>query len=192
MKKITIVLVCLALIGSSLLFVYQPQKNSQSEIDRFSTWKPFIPASRLFKASLPYKPQYGKDAIAIPNSDKMRRFDMYASENIDGSLFLISMITYPPEINVSQDADEILQKNVEEIVANKPGNRLSKMNKGVFKAFKALDFDFENQKYQVSGKAFVNGNIVYILTYSTIDKKVDPEEFNYFIDSFQLNDGVPQ
>src|ERR1700722_18419536 len=68
--------------------------NSQLNSQNFSDWKEYVPSSKRFKVMLPFTPpQYARNAIEIPNSDKKRRYEMYTSETVNGSLFMINVIT---------------------------------------------------------------------------------------------------
>lgn len=189
MKKFILTLTILTILGLALSLYYfyhsNPEESESREKRNLATWKVFTPRSQLFKVSFPHKPQYAKDFIAIPNSDEKRRYDMYASEKVDGSLFLINVITYPSEVN-TDPAEEILRQNIDELMHNKPDNRLTHMEKSSFDNLHAFDFTIENSDFFVEGKAILDGHIVYMLTYTTRDDNFDPEEYQHFINSFHL------
>ncbi len=185
MKKIAIIVVCLAILGVTLYSAYDYWLVRKGEADSLATWKEFIPRSDLFKVLLPYSPQYGKDYISIPNSDKKRRYDMYVAEKIDGTLFLISVISYPSEVDTSA-SDKILRQNLEELMHNKPDNRLVKLSDTIFQQDQAIEFSFENRDLHVEGKGIQDGHIVYMLSYIARKENFDPNEYQYFVDSFHL------
>jgi hypothetical protein len=200
MRKIVITLICLAIIVL-ILFYYVPPNlkdaykilpgtspattTSTKDSENFSSWQEFIPRTGLFRVMFPFPPQYAKDLVAIPNSDKKRRYEIYASEKIDGTLFLISVITYPSEVDTS-DSNEILQQVAYELVQNKPGNRLTKLKESFFNGYPSLDFSIENQQFHIEGKMILVNKTVYVLSYSTRLGDFDPKEYQYFIDSFEL------
>jgi hypothetical protein len=198
MSKIWLIVILLLLLLFGLFYFSFNLKNAYEtlsgkrvsstksyEDDNFSTWSEFVPQSGLFKVTLPHSPQYAKDLVAIPNSDKKRRYDMYASEKIDGTLFLISMITYPLDVKTSP-SDEILKETVEELKRSKPDNRISKSNNSTFETYPAVDFGITSPEFDVEGKAFIVDQIEYVLTYVTRKNDFDPVEYQYFIDSFKL------
>lgn len=185
MKKVAIIVVCLVLLGFALDYAYNYWESKKGEAAHFATWTQFIPRSGLFKVLLPRTPQYGKDYISIPNSDKKRRYDMYASEKVDGTIFLISVITYPPEVDISS-SNEILHQNLDELMHNKPGNHLTKLSNTIFQQHPTIEFSFENRDLHVEGKAIQDGHIVYMLTYITLKENFDSDEYQHFIDSFYL------
>ena len=185
MKKIVILIICLAILGLGLYYFYLHAQKEKGEIDNFATWKKFIPQSGLFEVLLPDQPQYGKDFVNIPNSNEKRRYDMYASEKIDGTLFFVTVITYPPEVDTSSSNDILLQ-NIDELIQNKSDNHLTKFLHNIFEQHQALDFSFENHKFHVEGKALQDDHIVYVLVYITPKGDFDPEEYQHFVNSFKI------
>lgn len=199
MNRIGIIVVCLALLGAALLYIRQGTKDSQkaplassvSQVDAFKTWQEFKPQSGLFKVSLPHRPQYAKDLVPIPGTSQNRRYDMYASEDIDGTLYLISVITYPAESETPEEGEDILKQIVDELMKTKPGNQLSMLKDNPFKNQHALDFSFVNRDFYVEGKIFMIGKTVYVLNYVTRKENLHQEDFQHFLDSFELTGGNP-
>lgn len=192
MNKGGIIVVSLAILAAGLFYVKQEakdpsvaQKAAAIEAENFATWQEFKPRSGLFSVLLPHAPQYAKDFIPIPGSDQKRRYDMYVSEKIDGTLFLISVITYPTVMDTSETAD-ILKQTVDELMRSKPDNKLSKTKEGLFKTFQSLDFTIVNSDIVVDGLTFMDGKSVYVLSYVTRKGDFDADEYKHFIDSFQL------
>lgn len=183
MKKLAIILICLVIIGIGAYYAYDAWEVEEQ--NNFSTWKKFVPRSKLFEIHLPNSPQYGKDYVQIPNSDKKRRYDIYASEKLDGTLFLISVITYPPEYDTSSSFD-ILRQNIDELMHQKGDNRLNDIWQNTFQKDNSLDFSFENKDFRVQGRAIHDDHIVYLLSYIVKKDNFDEDEFNYFIDSFKI------
>jgi hypothetical protein len=159
--------------------------SDKNDSENFSDWKEFTPKSGLFKVMLPHPPQTAKDLVAIPGSDKKRRYDMYASEKIDGTLFLISAITYPHDVDTSL-TDDILQQTLDELMKSNPDNRISKLKNNNFKTYRTLDFSLNNREFHVEGKILMVGKTVFVLSYITRNKSFNPNEYQKFIDSFEL------
>lgn len=191
MQKIILAIISLVVLGIGLYYFYTYQQSEKGELDLFSTWKKFTPKSHLFTAILPNSPQYAKDFIAIPNTDKKRRYDMYASEKVDGTLFLISMITYPREIDTSF-AEKILRQNIDEVMQKKLDNRELSVSKEMFQGRKAIDFSAEGEQFDIEGKAILDDHTVYLLTYTTHKNNYDPKEYQYFVDSFHILNPVQE
>ena len=195
MNKAGIIVASMAILAAGLLYVRQGAKNDPAEqvhasgkgSETFNTWQPFRPNSGLFKVLLPHPPQYAKDLVAIPGSDQKRRYDMYASEKIDGSLFLISVITYPTEAESSESAD-LLKQTVDELMRSKPDNQLTSIKELVFKGHPALDFIITNREFKVQGIVFMLGKSIYVLSYVAQQDDYSAKEFQHFVDSFELLD----
>lgn len=198
MNKAGIVVASMAILAAGLLYVRQEAKNdpakqvqvSGKNSETFNTWVPFRPKSGLFKVLLPHPPQYAKDLVPIPGSDQKRRYDMYASEKIDGTLFLISVITYPTEAESLESAD-LLKQTVDELMRSKPDNQLSSIKESVFKEHPALNFIITNREFKVQGIVFMVGKNVYVLSYVARQNDFNAIEFQHFVDSFELLDTSP-
>lgn len=177
------------LIGLLLLAAtafYISSKHSSlgfSSIHDFSSWQEFIPRSELFKVEFPSVPQYAKDYVPIVGSDKRLRYDMYASEKIDGTLFLINVVTYPEEIDTSV-SDDILHLTLDELMKSKPDNHLLHFEKKTIAKFPTLSFVIENTLFRTEGRILIHAKRVFILTYTTQPQNADPVEYQHFIKSF--------
>jgi len=192
MNKTGIIIISLAILGSGLFYVKQlseqssnPLGSNQENTDQFSGWKKFKARSGLFEVMLPTKPQYAKDLVSVPYSDEKRRYDMYASEKIDGTLFLISVITYPKGTESDETVD-ILKQTVEELMKSKPDNQLTKIENSLFHQHPSMDFSIENRSYHVEGRVFMPQNQVFVLSYVTKQDHFDKNEFQYFVKSFHF------
>ena len=194
--------ICLAILAIGLFYLGQPAHEPppqtidfanavhQLTAEDFSAWKEFVPQSKLFRVELPYPPQHATDLISMPNSDKKRRFDMYASEKGNGAVFLISVITYPEEVHPSS-VEDTLKQTIEELMKHNPDNRLSKSEHTFFDQHPALDFAIANREFLVQGKALLIGRSVYMLSYASRVGEFDAEDYRYFIDSFQPLESAP-
>ena len=185
MKKLAILLVCLIIIGIGINFIYREIEKEKGRAHEFSKWKEFIPQSKMFKVRLPNLPQYGNDLKEIPGSEHKRHYAIYAAEKINGTLFLIDVITYPPEVDVSSSED-LLNNNLRDFMQGKTNNELKKTLHGVFDTYRSIDFSFNNDEYEIEGKSIHNGQVVYILSYVTKKDEMDESEYKYFIDSFHI------
>jgi hypothetical protein len=151
----------------------------------FIEWLEFEPPSKAFKAQLPAVPQSAKQAVDVPNTNKKRRYEMFASEKMDGSLFMVNLITYPTDFNTT-NKEEILHSVVEELMQGNPANRLSKVEASSFQDHQALTFDIENKEFDVQGKAFMVDKIVYLLVYVTHQGNFSEADFKHFLNSFEI------
>lgn len=155
-------------------------------IDPHASWRDFSPQSGGFKVLFPAVPQFAKEAVNIPNTDKKRRYEMYASETINGTVFMVSVITYPQDYD-TVNKTQTVQSVVDELVASDPANHLLESRDAVFLGFPAVDFHMVNKEFDIEGKSFMNDKTVYVLTYVARNKDYNREDYDYFINSFHLN-----
>ena len=155
------------------------------EAKPFEEWREFTSAIGEFKVMLPAVPLHAEESLPVPESKVVLQYNMYASESNDGTTFMISLITYPEEIDTSKP-ENMLENVMNEMVSANPTNSLRSLNFHEFLGHKALDFFIESPEIVVNSRAFVSGKTLYLLT--MIDKKeqYDEEEFLYFINSFEL------
>lgn len=183
-----------------ILFLFFNMKNaykvipvttsSEMKVPSFAAWREFVSKSNQFKVLLPAPPQYAKESVPIPNTNKFRRYEMYASEKTDGAVFMISLITYPKDMVT--DSFEMLHEIVQEMVTEKPNNSLEKNQDTFFEGFPAVDFTVLNKKYKVEGKTFLEESTIYLLTYVAPIENFNLEEYRHFIDSFHLLENLKQ
>jgi len=152
----------------------------------FADWRLFEPASKDFKVDLPAIPQSAKQTVVIPNTDKKRRYEMYASEKMNGSLFMVNLITYPNDIDTSNH-EEIIRGMMDELMLGNPDNHLANFEKTEFKNHEAFNFNIQNEQYDIQGKAFMVEKVLYLLFYASHQGNFNKADFQHFLDSFSLN-----
>lgn len=184
MKKASFILLVIIFIALGYHYVYKENRDEKTLKD-FQTWQTFIPQSGLFEVSLPLPPHYGKDFVEIEGTDMKKRYDVYASERIDGTLLIVDAITYPPEYEVSSSRD-VLSQNIDELIRDKHYNVLKPVVKGNDKGINTVNFSFESQDYRIEGKAFHDHQIVYLLAYISRIDGFDEGAYQHFIDSFKI------
>jgi hypothetical protein len=148
-------------------------------------WKKFIPATGKFTAFLPNQPSYAIDIEDIPNTEKKRWYEVYVSEEINGKVFLINLITYPHDYQLS-DPPVILENIVKDIISRNLNNHIVEIKDDTFRGLPAKYFNFKNQSIEVRGEAFLSNNTVYLLTYTALADDFDTNEFTQFVNSFEL------
>lgn len=151
----------------------------------FSDWEEFKDPNGKFKAQLPSPPQFVKGLAEIPTNNGKRRYEIYASQELNGNLFMINVMTYPSDFDTS-DANETLRSIVDETIQSNPANRLINSKESIYQDHPALDFDIDNPMVKSQGKAFIMGKTVYILLYAAHQKNFFPAEYQKFVDSFSI------
>lgn len=193
LKKVVLTIFALLFIG--FLFTIRDIKesykvlpikvNTNLEVPQFAEWREYEPDTKRFKVMLPDPPQYAKESVEIPKTNKYRRYEMYVSEKLNGNIFMISLITYPEGVDIS-DKDDLLQQIVEEMMESKKNNKLNKNEKTTFEGHPAVDFNITNEKFNVEGKTILVDRTVYLLTYIAKIPDFILVEYEYFIKSFEI------
>lgn len=161
-----------------------PTASSSQPATSSSNWLEFHSPSGDFKALLPSTPQHLKNALAIPYTDKKRRYEIYATER-QGQLFMINVITYPPDFNTS-NANDILQGILDELLLSHPDNHLVDQKEAVYQNSPSIDFAISNTQFKVEGKAFMIGKSAYVLTYTAPKNDFNAQDYENFVSSFTL------
>ncbi|WP_068469411.1 hypothetical protein [Candidatus Protochlamydia phocaeensis] len=159
--------------------------STKMAVPPFADWRQFTPQSGKFKVDLPAVPQYAKEFVNIPNTDKKRRYEMFVSEKLNGSIFMINLITYPPDFAIVS-ANELLHSVIEELVTSNPNSRLVDITDTTFQTLPAINFKLLNQDYEIQGIAFLLNKTVYQLGYVAKKDDVDEMDYKHFIQSFDL------
>jgi len=153
--------------------------NEKVTSSPFVDWREFIPLSKRFKVMLPAVPQYAKETVDIPNTDKKRYYEMFISEKASGAIFMISQITYPADYD-TKNARQLLQAVVDEMVKTDPNNQLNYANDATFLTYPAIDFNITNKDFGVDGKAFMTEKTVYLLTHIAKNSESGQEDKPFF------------
>lgn len=163
-----------------------PMKTSETmDVPPFADWREFSAQSGKFKVMLPAPPQYAKEAVNIPGTDKLRRYEMYVSEKLDGDVLMISLITYPEGIDIS-DGKQLLNDLVTEMKNSKPGNEIKKLKTITYQGQSTLEFNIANPNFNVEGRTFLLDRTIYLLTYVAKTAEFSMSDYDYFIKTFQL------
>lgn len=181
-KSILILLVIVFGVGYYILREREEARNDQIN---FATWRKFTPRSGLFEVLVPGNPQYVKDYLPIPNTDLKKRYDIYVSEKVDGTTFLINVISYPADYEI-KSSKETIHQNIEELKSNRTNNPLNTLWEEMLADGKSLNFAFENQDYRIQGHSIHDDRIIYLLSYISKKETFDDDEYEYFIRSFKL------
>lgn len=193
---IVLIIVMLAVAGYLIVTQYQntykllPRVEQQVEVAPFSLWRPYTSDGGDFSVEFPTLPQRATDTIKDPANGEVRKYDMHVSEKNNGSIFMISLITYTGKEKL--DNRTVLQSVKDEMVASNPNNKLLSSEEGLFQTYPAISFSIENKEAHIDGKAFFVDNTLYLLSYIAKKEHYDSEEYNHFIGSFKLLKGSQQ
>jgi hypothetical protein len=188
MTIFAILMVVVLFLASNLKDAYKVLPGSTTDelkVVPYSDWNEFIPKTGLFKVRLPSTPQFANETVNIPGTDFKRLYEMYASEKINGAVFMVSVITYPPTFPITNN-DELLHEVIDELVSSNPNNRLLETRDVEFQSHPNVDFHMVNKEYDIEGKAFLVDKTMYVLTYVVKNTDYDVKDYQYFLNSFVL------
>lgn len=148
-------------------------------------WLEFVSPRGNFEVILPSAPQYLEEGINIPETNTKRRYEIYASEDSDGTVYLVNIITYPKDFPIP-NPQKLMSDVIQEMLKTRMSNRLEDTKETVFLEHPAKDFKIDNGNMTIMGRAFIVGQSVYLLTYISMDAYSNPEEYQRFLESFQF------
>ncbi len=159
--------------------------NTSMQTGEFDDWREFVPNDGSFTVQVPAIPQYTADTVVDPKSGAKRRYDIYIAEKGNGNLFMITMITYPSEGDLSNPED-IFQTVIDETLASNTENQLVDKQIRSYQNHKTLDFTIQNPDIHTACRAFIIGRTLYLLSYIAKNDEYNVKEFDHFVDSFSL------
>ncbi|MDB6080775.1 MAG: hypothetical protein JWO53_47 [Chlamydiia bacterium] len=154
-----------------------------------SEWKEFTPSNDKFKVMLPVLPHHASDTVPLTSGQGSVTYDMYLSQERDGTTCMISLIQYPNDFDTSKPGD-MLDNVMNQLMAGNPSNRLRNVQKGLFHNVQALDFSIENNGVFVRSKTFLAGKTLFVLTLVDRNSSSIEEQFKTFSDSFEFGSAL--
>ena len=196
MSKISTVFVTLAIIfivimgfrmmkDSYMLLPLKEQQPTNLTAFNFQDWHEFTAPSGNFKVLFPALPQHATENVDDPKTKEKRKYDMYVSQQDNGTIFMISRITFP-DLGSKEESNEILKQIMNDMVASNPSNKLSMMQEGDYKGHPSIDFSIENGELTIDAKTFIVDDTLYILTRIVKSQNYTRDEFLFFVNSFEL------
>jgi len=157
----------------------------------YEEWQEFKSAIGGFRVMLPVVPQHASERLPVSNTDLALLYEMYVSEQGNGTTFMVSMITYPEGLDTSHP-DDMLQKVMKEMVGANPDNKLKEMAFVDVAGDRALDFYITSPEVVINSRAlWVDGRrTLYLLTIIDKADRYSEEPFQHFLNSFTLEEKV--
>ena len=195
MAKILFLLIVLVLVLTSVIIFRGTKEsyellpanvNAPLETKPFDGWKDFTSKKGQFKVQLPVLPQHATENIPDSNN-QIRKYDMYVSEKNDGSIFMVSLITYPAGLDANS-SEIMMDKVIQEMIESNPNNTLKEKKEIQFQNHQGRDFAIDNADVNINSREFVIGKTLYLLTYIAKKPFYNKDEYQHFIDSFELGE----
>lgn len=171
---------------SRLVPIQDEESTVSSGVNEFQYWYEFSAPNGKFKVQLPILPQQATENISDKNTGETRKYDMYVAEKQDGTIFMISLITFQ-NLTDNFDKDKLMRTMMNDMLESNPNNELHSVEMGKYKGLDSLDFSFGNAEMTIDAKTFIVDDTLYVLTRILKSQDHDPNEFNFFINSFDLS-----
>lgn len=165
------------------------QNSDPAKVDlekyNFQDWKEFESPNGKFQVMLPTIPQQATENIVDQKTGENRNYDMYVSERLNGTIFMISLITFESNPNAAKQ-EMLLTEMMDDMVNSNPNNELISKAYSEYLGNQALDFRISSVDVNIDAKTFMVDNTMYVLSRVTPSSENDPSEFNFFVNSFEL------
>ncbi len=168
-----------------------PTLSPSASID-VNKWQEYTAPRDQFKVFLPGLPHHATENMAEPKTKEKRNYQVFVASKDNGTIYSISLISFP-EKAPGDLTEDFLQSFVNEMLTANPKNTIKDFKLSLWNQGKAVDFNLENAGAVVLGKAFLDGNTLYVLSVTTKPEILNPQEYNFFVNSFQLmNPAAPK
>ena len=148
-------------------------------------WHNFTSPSGKFKAFFPARPQHATDTLNDTNHPGPRYYDMYVAEKSDGTMFMISSITFLDKDAPAPDKS-FLSQLMDDMVKTNENNQLKKSEEVDYLGHPALNFTIESNQVTVDGRAFIQDKTLYLLSMVAKNPDYSKKDFDFFVKSFEL------
>ncbi len=100
---------------------------------------------------------------------------------------LLYILRYPSEIDPLK-SDKELESFLNNIIESFKDNKLISSNFGYFNNYRSLDFNIKNSNLNIfqQGKIILVNKTIYLLIVYFEEGKCSSENYNYFINSFEI------
>jgi len=166
------------------------QKKTTDAVTKSSSWKSFTSTQGNFTIDLPSEPQEIEQKIDIPKTDLSIQYMTYLSEPQDNVVYVVSVWTYPPEIDMDRP-DINLQDGFGGMLSALPGAEVLFMQMKEVQGFQALEFTVKSEEIYFRGMLLLAHNTLYQIftVYKEGDKKEHEEmdqNYQHFMGSLRL------
>lgn len=189
MTRVLSTLIILALILGGFLLFYprnQPTVTTNNiAVNDKDSWHEFTAPQGKFIIKFPTLPHHAVENVEDPATHEKRLYDFFLSSKNDGTIYAVNTITFPPK-NPSPYNEAFLRDFIQQMLAGNPLNKIKSLEMKPFRKGQALDFKVENAEVTIDGKAFFDDNTLYILSTTARNDHHDGQEYELFLDSFQL------
>jgi hypothetical protein len=150
-----------------------------------ASWHEYTAPGDQFTVLLPVLPHTAKEELVDPKSNEKRNYQIFVSTKDDGTIFSVYMISFSEKLGEKYD-DAFLENFMKEMLKSNDKTRVHDVKLVKYGPGKALEFNLETSEAAVFGKAFLSGQTLYILSQTTKPEQKNPNDFDFFANSFKL------
>lgn len=180
-----VVAIGLYLYGKNTLFnLSTPTEKEyvESKINPYG-WVDYQSDSLDYQIKFPNSPQRAIDQSTDITTKSSKKYEMLVSEK-SGKAFMLSVVTF----DNNRFMEKRLDDTVKDMAKANPENQIKSLTHGLHNYFKDADFVITNPNYTILGRGIIDNNKIYILTSVGANAKEMNAEFNFFIQSFKINE----
>ncbi len=188
---ITIALLAIACLIGFRYFIHNAYKAFPSgptldpKSGPYTQWKEFSAPSGKFNVTLPLMPQQASQTVTDPVTKQTRYYDMYVSQEMDGTSYMISAVTFQDK-SLTSNPQLLMETILNDILKSNPENKLINSKFGQYNGMQAMDFIVKNPATTMQGKAFLDQQTLYILSSIENNQNYNQNDFDHFTKSFEL------
>ena len=163
---------------------YSAREKSLSAAE--ASWQPFHSVVGNFSALFPEAPAHTHDEASFLGDTAVTLYDTYIVEDADHIFYTVTVVRYPPLVIIG-DADEVIEKVMNEIVGDTPGGELADFyavrgDKGLA----GYEFIIRSANGITHYRTLVDFRTLYILSVSTPGLTAPTKRITRFFDGFRV------
>lgn len=191
MNRLLLLAIGIVIIGGGYLLLHHKGEPSTQHLPMepiVGGWRSYTPGTGRFSVALPVLPQHATDTINDTTTQQLRHYEMYIADAGDGTIYMINMITYPADADLSNHK-EVFKSFIDDMVTSNPQNHLLSSEPSHFHGHDAWDFNIQNSEGELRSKMFLDdkSRTLYVLSRLAKPNVPDHGEFDKFVDTFKLN-----
>lgn len=169
----------------SILPIAEENPDVSLEVYNFQEWLEFSSPEGEFTVLFPTLPQHATENLTDPKTNEVRNYDMYVAEKNDGTIFMISLISFPDNA-IIHNKRELMEQMMNDMMASNPNNELRDKSFVEWKGRESLDYVFGNKEMTIDAKTFLVDKTLYVISRIARVENYNTNEFNFFVNSFEL------
>lgn len=155
--------------------------KKEEPISPYEGWREFAYKEENFSAKFPAIVQNAKDTVTNPYIDGKLLYDMYASEQWNGAIYMVNVITYPKNVDLAT-----VKQFLTTTLQSHQNSKLISSEEIRFAEHPAIEFVSVAGEAQTNGILLADKDKIYFLTYITEESNRNLKDYDYFKKSFKL------